>query len=116
MPQHITHDDLNAALRRFADDIKGELGRRIDGLAHEVEQVKGEWKATNGRVRTLEVSHAVLAQRAVSLEKETFKRPDADDGGGITITRKQLTTWIGMGTMAGAALVKLWPLLKGLGQ
>lgn len=103
MTPAITRDDLRA----FAEDIKENLGTRIDSLTVQVRE-------TNGRVRRLEIDAAVQEQRTASLETERGARrlllAGDDGGGGITITKKQLTGWIGIGTMAGAALVKLWPL------
>lgn len=104
MAQTITKDDL----REFAEDI----GRRIDGLAAEVKEVKGEWRATNGRVRVLEVGQAVSAQRTTSLEKETFnrRRDDNEDSSStdIRIPRKWIGLAAGLGTALGAALVKFF--------
>ena len=107
----ITRDDL----RLFAEDIKDHLGSRIDDLTVEVKEVKTEVKVTNGRVRQLEIDRAVQAQRTTAMEKEVFDRPRAvvpsQTDVAVTISKKQITTWLSLGIGAGAALSKIIPAI-----
>lgn len=111
MHQPITRGDLDL----IADRIEARVDDRC-------ERIEKRLDILNGKTITHGEEIARHSVRLTSTEKELFDRPSrrrddvvVPDEGSLTITRKQLTGWIGIGTMVGAALVKLWPVLsKGL--
>lgn len=115
MPPAITSQDLD----RLADRIEERLVERTDRIEKRLDVL-------NGKTITHGEELARQGARLTSVEKEVFERPyrrrddvpivrtDPDaDLITLPISKKQIAGLVGVGTVIGAALVRLLPLLAG---